>query len=114
MERSKIRPTDNLRCFYLARFYIEYLLLLRAKTEAKNDGNVPDESDLALGLVGEIAEMESVRWVVMRMKYTMDDKVSRKTASRSLLNLQPPAWKELQASIDCFTQIVSVLQMELD
>jgi replication fork protection complex subunit Tof1/Swi1 len=77
MERSKIRPTDNLRCLFLARFFMEYFLLLRTKAAAGNDGKVSHEDDLALGLVGEIAEMESVRWVVMRMKYTMDDKVSR-------------------------------------
>jgi len=86
MERSKIRPTDNLRCFFLARFFVEYFLLLRAKVAAKNDGKVSEENDLALGLVGEIAEMESVRWVVMRMKYTMDDKASvSRPATRAVL-----------------------------
>lgn len=85
---------------------MEYFLLLRTKAAAQNDGKVPHEDDLALGLVGEIAEMESVRWVVMRMKYTMDDKVSLAVVLSVSSDNQPPSWKELQASIDCFTQIV--------
>jgi replication fork protection complex subunit Tof1/Swi1 len=99
MERSKVRPTDNLRCFFLARFLVEYLLLLRSKSEAKNGGTVPEEDQLQLGLVGEIAELESVKWVVMRMKYTMDDKVRccRPSCQSDELIKQPPSWKELQA-----------------
>lgn len=82
MERSKVRPTDNLRCFSLARFFIEYFLLLRSKSAAKHSGEVPEEEGLELGLVGEMAEIESVKWVVMRMKYTMDDKVSYSAVRR--------------------------------
>ena len=78
MERSKVRDTDNVRCFYLARFFIEYLLILRQKEISKSNdpqGQVGQEAGLSLGLVAEMAEMDSVRWVVMRMKFTMDTKV---------------------------------------
>ena len=79
MERSKVRPTDNIRVFVLARFFIEYLLILRNKRRKSMNGhgeeNPPDAELLPLGLVAEMAEMESVRWVVMRMKFTMDDRV---------------------------------------
>ena len=92
MERSKVRPTDNVRCLVLSRFFIDYFLILRSKSSGKNEGKVPEGDNLALGLVAELAEMESVRWVVMRMKSCMDDK--------------PVPYKELQASIDCFTSIV--------
>ncbi|WVW79467.1 hypothetical protein I302_101436 [Kwoniella bestiolae CBS 10118] len=91
MERSKIRPTDNVRTFYLTRFFIEYLLVLRHKEEEKGK----KEYELSLGLVAEMAEMDSVRWLFSRMKSSMDDK--------------PPAWTELQASLDCFTQILLLL-----
>jgi replication fork protection complex subunit Tof1/Swi1 len=76
MERSKVRPTDNVRTFYLARFFIEYLLILREKAAAQNgsaNGNGKQKDGISLGLVGEMAELDSVRWVVMRMKSTMDD-----------------------------------------
>jgi replication fork protection complex subunit Tof1/Swi1 len=88
MERSKIRETDNLRTFYLSRFFIEYLLLLRHKESRENNGKskenrLSDEvhDELALGLVAEMAEMESVRWVFTRMRSTMDDKVCILTVS---------------------------------
>jgi replication fork protection complex subunit Tof1/Swi1 len=108
MERSKIRPSDNIRTFYLSRFFMEYLLLLRhkeaeqnrarkerekqkASTAAANAGangisNGGDLSsaqamndpptELVLALVGEMAEMDSVRWVVTRLKVSMDERVS--------------------------------------
>lgn len=98
MERSKIRPTDNLRCFFLARFFLEYFLLLRSKAAAKNEGKVPEDADLSLGLVGEMAEMESVRWVVMRMKYTMDDKVSGRDHVTGTRELKKAACLEGAAS----------------
>lgn len=78
MERSKIRPGDNIRTFYLGRFFIEYLLILRRRHAgliSKGDSeSFPEE--LSLGLVEEFAEMESVKWVVRRMTTTMEDKVS--------------------------------------
>ncbi|KAK4685899.1 replication fork protection complex subunit TIMELESS/Tof1/Swi1, partial [Tremellales sp. Uapishka_1] len=89
MERSKIRPTDSIRTMVLARFFIEYLLILRSKEEN------PDTSALQLGLVAEMAELESVRWVVTRMKIAMEDK--------------PPAWTELQACIDCFSHVLLLI-----
>jgi len=85
MERTKIRPSDNIRTFYLSRFFMEYLLRSRRQeTEAaakrKEKGIIEEEPLkrlLPLGLVGEMAEMDSVRWVVMRMKFSMDERVRR-------------------------------------
>jgi replication fork protection complex subunit Tof1/Swi1 len=85
MERTKIRPSDNIRTFYLARFFMEYLLRTRrqeseAATKRQEKGIVDDPETAAkrmmpLGLVGEMAEMDSIRWVVMRMKFSMDERV---------------------------------------
>ena len=85
MERTKIRPSDNIRTFYLARFFMEYLLRTRrqeseAAAKRKEKGIVDDPETAAkrmmpLGLVGEMAEMDSVRWVVMRMKFSMEERV---------------------------------------
>jgi replication fork protection complex subunit Tof1/Swi1 len=66
MERTKIRPSDNIRT--------------EAATKRKEKGIVDDPETTAkrmmpLGLVGEMAEMDSVRWVVMRMKFSMDERV---------------------------------------
>lgn len=84
MERSKIRPSDNIRMFYLARFFMEYLLAMRRKemevAKKRKESGIVDENETKryspLGLVGEMAEMDSVRWVVMRMKFSMDERVS--------------------------------------
>jgi replication fork protection complex subunit Tof1/Swi1 len=64
---------------------MEYLLRTRrqeseAATKRKEKGIVDDPETVAkrmmpLGLVGEMAEMDSVRWVVMRMKFSMDERV---------------------------------------
>lgn len=85
MERSKIRPSDNIRTFYLAAFFMDYLLGLRRKeieaARKRKEKGVADEADedhrrlMPLGLVGEMAEMDSVRWVVMRMKFSMEERV---------------------------------------
>lgn len=77
MERSKIRDTDNTRTFYLARFFIEYLLVLRQKrAESKGKDVANGDSDVpALGLVAEMAELDSVRFLFGRMRLTMDDRV---------------------------------------
>ncbi|WVF65442.1 hypothetical protein IAT40_000170 [Kwoniella sp. CBS 6097] len=91
MERSKIRPTDNLRTFFLSRFFIEYLLILHEKEAAQG----AKKHELALGFVAEMVEMDNIRWLFYRLKSAMDDK--------------PPAWTELQASLDCFTQILLLL-----
>ncbi|EIW66064.1 hypothetical protein TREMEDRAFT_65909 [Tremella mesenterica DSM 1558] len=106
MERSKIRPADNTRTLSLSRFFVEYLLLVRQKeidkkaTQQTKNGVNGDErngegNEWSLGLVGEMAELDSVRWVVGRMKITMDEK--------------PPALTELQACLDCFTQILLLI-----
>jgi replication fork protection complex subunit Tof1/Swi1 len=92
MERSKIRPSDNIRTFYLARFFMEFLLRLRrmdAEAAAKRkEAGVSDDGAsrrmMPLGLVGEMAEMDSVRWVVMRMKFSMDERVCLRSRCQDL------------------------------
>ncbi len=77
MERSKIRDSDNTRTFYLAKFFIDYLLLLTQKdADVKEKGPANGHADgLSLGLVAEMAELDSVRFVFGRMRLTMDDRV---------------------------------------
>ena len=79
MERSKIRDTDNTRTFYLAKFFIEYLLAFQQReAEANDKGTTNGRTDFfTLGLVAEMAELDSVRFVFGRMRLTMDDRVRR-------------------------------------
>ncbi|KAE8543703.1 topoisomerase 1-associated factor 1 [Cryptococcus gattii VGV] len=57
MERTKIRPSDNIRVFYLSSFFIEYLLLLRHKLVEKGDSRRLEE--LPLGLLLLIDDMST-------------------------------------------------------
>jgi replication fork protection complex subunit Tof1/Swi1 len=92
MERSKVRDTDNLRTFYLARFFIEFLLLVRQRHADKKEkqnghanghGELAASEELALGLVAELAEMDSVRWVFARLRLTMEDRVGVHGSART-------------------------------
>jgi hypothetical protein len=98
MERSKIRDTDNLRTFYLARFFIEFLLLVRQKAadskekekqngHANGHGELAANDELALGLVADLAEMDSVRWVFARLRLTMEDRVGFHGVARTSMRL---------------------------
>lgn len=106
MERSKVRPTDNIRTLFVSSVFIEYLLILRQKAltkaeEAAKDATPEDkkeikiklDQDIPLGLAVEMIDITSLKWITARMRISMEEK--------------PPAWTELQAAIDCFTQVVS-------
>ena len=104
MELSKVRDTDSLRTFYLSRFFVDYLLVLRDKavavaaskasrsagTGAVNGDTAETakiDASLSFGLVAEMAEIDTVRWVVGRMKPTMDEKVHSRASSRFKLTI---------------------------
>lgn len=113
MERAKIRDTDNVRTLYLSRFFMEYLLLVRekedkAKAEGKGKGKAPDADadELLLGYAIVMAEMDSVKWVFGRLRIALDERVSDCLECIARADSQPPAWTELQACLNCFTQIV--------
>ncbi|WVO15560.1 hypothetical protein L204_103220 [Cryptococcus depauperatus] len=102
MERVKIRPSDNIRVFYLSYFFIEYLLFTRKKAaeetaRSRNSTSVQERKtkELPLGAVAQMAEMDTLRWLFGRLRSCWDDK--------------PRAWVELQACIDCFTQILLLI-----
>lgn len=104
MERSKIRPADSIRALFVSSFCMEYLVIrrrdLKADLDKKKDTQAEGPSTAAmvddrlpLGMCAVMIELDSVRFVASRMKTAMDDK--------------PPSWTELEASIICFTEIVS-------
>lgn len=81
MERQKVRDTDNVRLFFLAHFFIEYLLILykREQLEKGKDGEANGNGAaerILLGYAVIMVEMDSVKWVFSRMRMTMEDKVS--------------------------------------
>ncbi|KAL7415832.1 timeless protein-domain-containing protein [Mrakia frigida] len=103
MERPKIRETDNVRALFLCTFFIEFFLLSRSRVTAAAASDVKGKGregvDISkvwdFGYVAEFAEIDAVKWVVGRMRLVMDDK--------------PIGWTELQAGINCFTQILLLI-----
>jgi hypothetical protein len=124
MERPKVRETDNVRALYLSTFFIEFFLLSRGRATAAAAADVKgkgrEEDNVSkiwdFGYVAEFAEIDAVKWVVGRMRLVMEDKVGSISDPCTNLALtciptqlrlaQPVGWTELQAAINCFTQIV--------
>lgn len=73
MERSKIRPGDHIRTFFVGRFFVDYLLELRVKNVANPSAQ---ETGPTVGHVTEMLEDETMRWVISRMRWSMDERVS--------------------------------------
>lgn len=111
LERDGVRPTDNVRALFVLSVMVEYLLILRRQTLsrleelAKRKGGSQDsleiqqklDEELPLGWAAEAVDPDALRWITARMRMAMEDK--------------PPAWTELQAAINSFTQVVSLLEV---
>ncbi|CAK9781717.1 hypothetical protein CC85DRAFT_324759 [Cutaneotrichosporon oleaginosum] len=118
MERSKVRPSDSIRTLFVSSTLVEYLIILRRKAQsrleesarrgrdpkakrssqekAQKQQEIKEEVDAEapLGWAAEMVDIDSLKWVTARMRIAFEDK----------------AWTELQASVDCFTQILLVLE----
>lgn len=86
-ERPKITEKDNLRLLYVAKWFLDFFLCVRAK-----EG--PD-SPWKFGLIAEVTERAWIVWVLKRMREAVEEK--------------PKLWNELQAGIECLTQLILVI-----
>ncbi|KAG8943281.1 Topoisomerase 1-associated factor 1 [Tulasnella sp. 424] len=89
MERAKITEKDNVRLLFLTAWCLEFFLAARLKNGANN--NVT-----GYAMVKEVVEEEWVKWVLKRMREAADDK--------------PKQWVELQAGINCLTQLLLLIE----
>ncbi|KAL1742157.1 timeless protein-domain-containing protein [Schizophyllum fasciatum] len=94
MERPKITEKDNLLLLYVAKWFIEFFLLSRAKEKANTSAKAGDER-WNFRLIAEITERDWIVWVLKRMRQAAEDK--------------PKQWTELQAGIECLTQLLLVI-----
>ncbi|KAK7682773.1 hypothetical protein QCA50_014156 [Cerrena zonata] len=85
-ERPKITEKDNLRLLYLTKWFLEYFHLLRAQDK---------ERVWDYGLVAEVIERGWIAWVLKRIREAGEEK--------------PKLWTELQAGIECLTQLVTLV-----
>ncbi|TFY67030.1 hypothetical protein EVJ58_g1892 [Rhodofomes roseus] len=86
-ERAKITEKDNLRLLYVAKWFLEFFLCVRATQGSENAWS--------FGLVAEVTDRAWIVWVLKRMRQAVEEK--------------PKAWNELQAGIDCLTQLVILI-----
>ncbi|KAI9507117.1 timeless-domain-containing protein [Russula earlei] len=90
-ERPKITEKDNLRLLFVTKWFLEYFLAVQAQ-EKGVDASEP----WAFGLVGEVIERSWIVWVLKRMSGAVEEK--------------PKLWTELQAGIECLTQLLALLE----
>ncbi|KIK62957.1 hypothetical protein GYMLUDRAFT_41245 [Collybiopsis luxurians FD-317 M1] len=99
-ERAKITEKDNLRLLFVAKWFLEFFLQRRAsapKDAQGGNGKNPDRDTRkhSFGLVAEVLERPWIIWVLKRMREAGEEK--------------PKAWTELQAGIECLTQLLFLI-----
>ncbi|KAI6107784.1 timeless protein-domain-containing protein [Pisolithus croceorrhizus] len=91
-ERPKITEKDHLRLLYTTKWLLEFFLVSRSRENA-----VDGPRKWSLGLVAEVTDRSWIVWVLRRMRGAMDEKV------------RPKMWTELQAGIECLTQLLLLI-----
>ncbi|SCV67720.1 BQ2448_5331 [Microbotryum intermedium] len=95
MERMKVKESDTIRFLFLSRFFVEFFLLVFQDEHARGvDPQSEEGHDFAL--IAEMTETQSIAFVTQRMKVALEEK--------------PPLWMDLHAGIDCFTQMLLVIE----
>ncbi|KAI5989865.1 timeless protein-domain-containing protein [Pisolithus marmoratus] len=89
-ERPKITEKDHLRLLYTTKWLLEFFLVSRSRENA-----VDGPRKWSLGLVAEVTDRSWIVWVLTRMRNAMDEK--------------PKMWTELQAGIECLTQLLLLI-----
>ncbi|KAF8153299.1 timeless protein-domain-containing protein [Crassisporium funariophilum] len=88
-ERPKITEKDNLRLLYVTKWFLEFFLAMRSKEQ----GNGEDK--WGFGSIAEVTERNWIVWVLKRMREAVEEK--------------PKLWTELQAGIECLTQLLLLI-----
>ncbi|KAI0265300.1 timeless protein-domain-containing protein [Gloeopeniophorella convolvens] len=87
-ERPKVTEKDNLRLLFVTKWFLEHFLAVRAQEKGVGSW--------AFGLVGAVIERSWIVWVLKRMNGAVEEK--------------PKLWTELQAGIECLTQLLALLE----
>ncbi|KAF9452119.1 hypothetical protein P691DRAFT_772581 [Macrolepiota fuliginosa MF-IS2] len=97
LERARITEKDKLRLLFVTKFFLEYFLALRAQEQSsQSDADKSKESEKwSFGLIAEVIERDWIVWVLKRMREAVDEK--------------PKLWTELQAGIECLTQLLLLI-----
>jgi replication fork protection complex subunit Tof1/Swi1 len=85
MERLKVRESDTIRFLFLARFFLEFFLLVYHDDEKRGIPHDDEEKGHDFGLVAEMTEPHAIGFVTMRMKTALEEKVRLKQLSLRLV-----------------------------
>jgi replication fork protection complex subunit Tof1/Swi1 len=107
-ERPKITEKDHLRLLYLTKWFLDFFLKQRASDKS---------STWEFSMITEVAETGWIVWVLRRMREAMEDKVrplprfcsTLLSEANSIVYYQPKLWTELQAGVECLTQLVLLI-----
>ncbi|KAF8237621.1 timeless-domain-containing protein [Tricholoma matsutake] len=94
-ERPKITEKDNLRLLYVTKWFLEFFLSVRAKEHEKMKTTGGAKDRWKFGLIAEVTERGWIVWVLKRMREAVEEK--------------PKLWTELQAGIECLTQLLLLI-----
>ncbi|KAE9405100.1 timeless-domain-containing protein [Gymnopus androsaceus JB14] len=92
-ERAKITEKDNLRLLFVTKWFLDFFLSRRSQAKAVK--SVEDLEKYGFGLVAEVLERPWIIWVLKRMREAVEEK--------------PKAWTELQAGVECLTQLLLLI-----
>ncbi|KAJ3565991.1 hypothetical protein NP233_g7283 [Leucocoprinus birnbaumii] len=97
LERARVTEKDKLRLLFVTKFFLEYFLALRAQDEKSQSdtGKSKGSENWTFGLIAEVVERDWIVWVLKRMREAVDEK--------------PKLWTELQAGIECLTQLLLLI-----
>ncbi|KAI0787003.1 timeless protein-domain-containing protein [Abortiporus biennis] len=95
-ERAKVTEKDNLRLLFLTKWVLEFFGALRAEEDRELANNAANkERKWAYGYITEVVDRNFIGWLLKRMREAQDDK--------------PKLWTELQAGIECLTQLLQTI-----
>lgn len=96
---------DHLRLLYLTKWFLDFFLCLRASNK---------DQMWNFSMITEVSERSWIVWVLRRMREAVEDKVIFSTGLPVLKKfnpyvLQPKLWTELQAGVECLTQLILLI-----
>lgn len=93
LERAKIVEKDHIRLLFITKWFLDFFLTMREKEKEKVSPDTTLKWDF--GLIAAATEREWIVWVLKRMRGAVEDK--------------PKSWTELQAGVECLTQLLLLI-----
>jgi len=97
LQTRLVRVLEETHVIQLLPSFLEFFLAVRVKGKANRGQGGEGEEWWGFGLIAELTETSWIVWVLKRMREAVEEK--------------PKAWTELQADIECLTQLLLLIDM---